>query len=234
MLLCLWWLVVTLELWLLECCFSTWLASLLLLCLCSNWCCSLLRAQVGKRQACNASLKWSSSLANSVGVLETTLTLCARVLYILLLAVIKWLLSQCRYWSVCVGFLYAVVWMVLFSPGVTLVSRNWMEPSVPGCSTVNCMLGSREVVCWSGCVLCSALWMTRVSSTNLSQRWRLGDSAKGFNLKLFHDQVGYLWTDGRTHGCTMTCSEYLPWKRIFEIELQWGDYLLDFHLDPLW
>ena len=33
------------------------LASLLLLCLCSNWCCSLFRAQVGKGQACNALLK---------------------------------------------------------------------------------------------------------------------------------------------------------------------------------
>ena len=46
----------------------------------------------------------------------------------------------------CVGFLYIVVWMVLFGPGVTLVSINGMEPSVPGCSTVNCMLGSCELM----------------------------------------------------------------------------------------
>ena len=46
----------------------------------------------------------------------------------------------------CVGFLYTAVWMVLFGPGVTLVSKNGLEPSVSGCSTVNCMLGSYEVM----------------------------------------------------------------------------------------
>ena len=60
--------------------------------------------------------------------------------------------------------------MVLFGPGVTLMSRNGMEPSVPGSSTVNCMLGSCELMWYSSGVLCSALWITRVLSTNLSQR----------------------------------------------------------------
>ena len=54
------------------------------------------------------------------------------MLYTLFLAVMNWLLSQCKYWSVCVGFLYTVVWLVLFGPVVTLVSRNGIEPSVPG------------------------------------------------------------------------------------------------------
>ena len=45
--------------------------------------------------------------------------------------------------------------------------------------------------------------MTRVSSTDLSQRWGMRGSAKGFNLKLFHEQVGNEWTDGGTHGCTI-------------------------------
>ena len=55
---------------------------------------------------------------------------------------------------------FTVVWMVLFGRGVTLVSKNGMEPSVPGCSTVNCVLGSCELMWCSSCVQCSALWMT--------------------------------------------------------------------------
>ena len=60
--------------------------------------------------------------------------------------------------------------MVLLSPGVTLVSRNGMEPSAPGSSTVTCMLGSCELMCCNSCWLCSVFWMTRVSSTNLSHK----------------------------------------------------------------
>ena len=47
----------------------------------------------------------------------------------------------------CVGFLYPVVLVVLLGPGVTLVSKNGMELSGPGSSTVNCMLGSCELMC---------------------------------------------------------------------------------------
>ena len=47
----------------------------------------------------------------------------------------------------CVGFLYTLVWMVLFGPSVTLLSKNGMEPSVPDCSIVNCMLGSSMLRC---------------------------------------------------------------------------------------
>ena len=36
---------------------------------------------------------------------ENTLALCAKVLYTHCYVVMKWLLSQCRYWSVCVSFL---------------------------------------------------------------------------------------------------------------------------------
>ena len=60
--------------------------------------------------------------------------------------------------------------MVLLGPDVTLVSTNGIEPSVPGSSTVNCMLGSCELTWCSSCVLFSALWITRVSSTNLTKR----------------------------------------------------------------
>ena len=139
------------------------------------------------------------------------------------LVVIKWSLSQCRYWSVCIGFPYTIVWMVLFSPGVTLVSKNRIEPSVPGCSTVNCMLGSCELMWWSSCVLCSTFWMTRVLSTNLSQWWGVEGSAKGFTFKLLHEQVGNERADGRTHGCTMGLFIILNLEEevsIFKAELQ--------------
>ena len=60
--------------------------------------------------------------------------------------------------------------MVLLGPGLTFVSINGMEPSVPGSSTVNCMLGSCELMCCRNCWLCSASLMIRVSSTNLTHR----------------------------------------------------------------
>ena len=47
----------------------------------------------------------------------------------------------------CIGFLYTMVLMVLFGPGENLMSRNGMGPSVPGCSTLYCMLGSSELMC---------------------------------------------------------------------------------------
>ena len=49
---------------------------------------------------------------------------------------------------------------VLLGPGVTLVSRNGIELSVPGSPTVICMFGSYEFMWCSSCVLCSALLIT--------------------------------------------------------------------------
>ena len=77
--------------------------------------------------------------------------------------------------------------MVLLGPGVTLVSRKGMNPSVPGSSTVNCMLGSCELMCCSSCWLCSAFWMTRVSPTNLRHKvggWRAGWRALASNSSM--------------------------------------------------
>ena len=72
-------------------CPSVWLLSLLFLCLSSNCCCSLFRAQLGNWQATRAFLKCSSSLTKSSGVLEITLALWASVLYTLV-----W-----QWWSGC-------------------------------------------------------------------------------------------------------------------------------------
>ena len=50
---------------------------------------------------------------------------------------------------------------------VTRVSRKGRDPCWVG-STVNCICVSWLFMCWSRSWLCSALLMTKVSSTNLS------------------------------------------------------------------
>ena len=45
--------------------------------------------------------------------------------------------------------------------------------------------------------------MTKVSSTNLSQREGGRGGIKGFYLKLFHEDVGYERPDGGPHSCTL-------------------------------
>ena len=46
-----------------------------------------------------------SSWSSASWLDETILALCVKVLYTLCFAVMKQLLSQCKYWPVCVGFL---------------------------------------------------------------------------------------------------------------------------------
>ena len=139
---------------------------------CCDWMnlwCHWLRAQEGNWQCLSAVLMWSSSLSKLSCVEETVLALCARVLNTLCLAVMWWFLSQCRYWSVWVGFLYTVVLKVLSGWVVMRVSKKGSEPCCVG-STVNWMCGSWLLICWRSSWLCSALLMTNVLSTNLSQR----------------------------------------------------------------
>ena len=65
--------------------------------------------------------------------------------------------------------------------------------------------------------------MTKMSSTNLSQVQGVGGSAKGFDLKLFHEQVGNEGADGGTHGCTMYLLIILTLEEevcVFKTELQ--------------
>ena len=110
-----------------------------------------------------------SSLFKRSWVEETVFALCARVLKTLCLVVMWWLLSQWRYWSVCVGFLYTEVLKVLSGCMVTSVSKKGSDPCCVG-STVNWMYGSWLLICCSKSWLCSALLITNVSSTNLSHR----------------------------------------------------------------
>ena len=45
--------------------------------------------------------------------------------------------------------------------------------------------------------------MTKVSSTNLSQREGVREGIKGFDFKLFHEDVCYEGTIGGSHSCTL-------------------------------
>ena len=45
--------------------------------------------------------------------------------------------------------------------------------------------------------------MTKVSSTNLSQREGVREGGEGFDLKLFHKDVCYEGVDGGSHSCTL-------------------------------
>ena len=154
----------------------------------------------------SASFRQSSSFVRSSSVLYTTLALWDRVLYTLFLAVMKCLLSQCKYWSVCVGFLSTFVRIVLLGPGVTLMSRNGIEPSAAGSSTVNCMLGSCELMWCSSCLLCSAFQMTRVSFTHLTHRQGgCGVDWRALTLNSSMNRWAIRGANGGTHGCAMYC-----------------------------
>ena len=64
---------------------------------------------------------------------------------------------------------------MLSGPSVNKLSKNHVDPLVLGTSVVNCMCGSMELLCCKNCCLCSAFWMTKVSSTYLSHSlggWR--------------------------------------------------------------
>ena len=89
---------------------SCWLLMLELLLLLDllglmNLWCHWLRVQFGNWHCCSAVLTCWSFLSSLSCEEEMTLALCASVLNTICLAVMWWLLSQCRYWSVWVGFL---------------------------------------------------------------------------------------------------------------------------------
>ena len=111
--------------------------------------------------------------------------------------------------------------------------QNGVESSVPGSSIVNCMLGYCEL---SSCVLCSALWITRVSSTNLTQRCggcevllRALTSNFSMNRLAIRGLRGNPWLHhGHVH------NTYPGEVGVFKAELQKCDNLWYGHLGPLW
>ena len=64
----------------------------------------------------------------------------------------------------------------------------------------------------------------------------MGGSAKGFDFKLLHEQVGNWGADGGTHGCTMYLFIILTLEKevcVFKAELQLGNYVWDGHVGPI-
>ena len=76
----------------------------------------------------SALIRCYNSLIRSSGSVQTTLALWVRVLIKLYLAVRLWWLSHCKYWSMCMGFLYAVMDKELPTSGLTKVSRKGIGP----------------------------------------------------------------------------------------------------------
>ena len=80
--------------------------------------------------------------------------------------------------------------------------------------------------------------MTKVSSTNLSQRegwW--GAGGKDLYFKLFHKDVCYEGADGGSHSCTLDLFIILTLEEevgVGKAELQQGSDLRDGHIGSLW
>ena len=139
----------------------------------------------------------------------------------------------CKYWSVCVGFLYTVMDREPSASGLTIVSKKGMDPSSLLSSTVNLIAGSTLFMCWRKPCLLTSLWMTKVSSTYLPQN--LG--GWGQYLELFASKYSMyrLATMGLTeepHGSTLNLFIELALERevgVFETKLQKEDNVPNFH-----
>ena len=82
-------------------------------------------SEVVKWQACNAAFMLFSSWCNACWSCDTILVLCGKVLYALCLAPIQWLLSQWRYWSVCV-LVSCRLWWWVCCWGLVKLECPWM------------------------------------------------------------------------------------------------------------
>ena len=100
---------------------------------------ALFNAHVGYLHLRSASSRWCSSDLSSSLSEQMVLALYCKEPTTLYFDETWWLLSHWRYKSVCVGFLYTVVFRLPFSSGIIRTSRKGMEPSMPASSLVNCM-----------------------------------------------------------------------------------------------
>ena len=131
---------------------------------------ALFIAHVGYLHLVSASSRWCSSDFNSSLLEQMVFALCCSELTTLYLDETVWLLSHWRYRSMCVGFLYTVVFRFPSSSGIIRTFRKGMEPSSPASSLVNWMCSSilfrcsRKLIFWDDCR------MVKVSSTNLLQK----------------------------------------------------------------
>ena len=107
---------------------------------------TLSTAHLGYLHCLRTSSRCGISLVSSCGVKHMALTLYVWVLSTLYLDARLWWLSQWRYKSVWVGFLYKPVVKVPSACGVIMTSTNGTEPSDLVSSTVNWMEGSIDVL----------------------------------------------------------------------------------------
>ena len=98
-------------------------------------------AHMGYLQWVSAFLKYPISFWISSGLLQTVFALCVSVFITLCLAERRWWLSCCRYWSVQVGFLYAVIDSLPSASDLTMVSKKGMALSSLMSSTGTLWLG---------------------------------------------------------------------------------------------
>ena len=90
---------------------------------------TLSKAHLGYLHLVRAFLRWSFSFWSNSGLLHTVEALWERVWITLNLAERWWWLSHCRYWSVCVGFLYTDMDREPSTSGLTIVSKKeWSHP----------------------------------------------------------------------------------------------------------
>ena len=149
----------------------------------------------------------------SYGLVQTVLTLCGRVPMTLYLAEILWRLSHCKYWSVLVGLGYTVIDKELSAWDLTKVSRNRTDPFSWLPSTVNLIAGSILLISSKNNCLWDCCWMTKVSSTNLSQYLGGGGRLESFSLKMFQVQVCHFRAYWRPHSCAFNLFIKLVLKR---------------------
>ena len=136
---------------------------------------TLLMDQLGSLHLIKTSLRRCNSFWKSSGMVQTVLALWTSVPMTLYLADRLWWLSHCKYWSVWVGLCYTVMERELSASGVTEVSRKGMAPFPWLPSTVNMIAGSMLSIWSRNACLWACCWMTKVTSTNLSQclgSWR--------------------------------------------------------------
>ena len=172
----------------------------------------LLIAHVGYLHLVSASSRWCSSDLNSSFSEQMVLALYCREPITLYFDETWWLLSHWSYKSVCVGFLYTIVFRFPSSSGIIRTSRKGMEPSMPAFSVVNCMCWSILFRCSRKLVLCGNSRMVKVSSTNLLQKRGCGAvmmaSCSNFSMYKFAT-LGLMGNPIAVPSC---CSLNLPWK----------------------
>ena len=109
---------------------------------------ALFIAHAGYLQLLSASCRCCSSTFNRSSLEQMVLALCCNEPTTLYFDATVWLLSNWRYRSVWVGFLYTVVFKFPSLSGVIRTSRKGIEPSSPASSLVNWMCSSMLFRCF--------------------------------------------------------------------------------------